>query len=98
MQLLDYAISKEVENVIHIAQSIAREYHNNQYNSAHLLKALLHKDAGLKDLFFDISADTYYIEEWSEERIEALPRATSIPDKIEGDKSTEAVFNEADTN
>ncbi|TPN81232.1 ATP-dependent Clp protease ATP-binding subunit [Aquimarina algicola] len=96
MQTLGYSLSQEVKNVIHIAQSIAREYHNGQYNAAHLLKALLHKDAGLKDLLFAIDADTFYIEEWSEVRIEALPRAGSIPDKIEGDKSIEATFNEAD--
>ncbi|WP_103070906.1 ATP-dependent Clp protease ATP-binding subunit [Aquimarina sediminis] len=97
MQTLEYPLSTEVKNTIHIAQSIAKEYHNNQYNAAHLLKALLHKDVGLKDFFNQIDADIYYFEEWSEVRIEVLPRATNIPDKIEGDKSIEAVFNEADS-
>ncbi|PKV50761.1 ATP-dependent Clp protease ATP-binding subunit ClpA [Aquimarina sp. MAR_2010_214] len=97
MQTLEYLLSKEVKNTIHIAQSIAKEYHNNQYNAAHLLKALLHKDVGLKDFFNQIDGDIYYFEEWSEVRIEVLPRATNIPDKIEGDKTIEAIFNEADS-
>ncbi|MHA7059398.1 ATP-dependent Clp protease ATP-binding subunit [Aquimarina sp. M1] len=97
MQILDYILSPKVDNAIHIAQSIAKEYHNDQYNSAHLLKALLHKDVGLKDFFNQIDGDIYYYEEWSEVRIEALPRVVNIPDTIRGDKSIEAVFNEADT-
>ncbi|WP_298320690.1 ATP-dependent Clp protease ATP-binding subunit [uncultured Aquimarina sp.] len=97
MQILDYTLSPKVNNAIHIAQSIAKEYHNDQYNAAHLLKALLHKDVGLKDFFNQIDGDIYYYEEWSEVRIEALPRVVNIPDAIPGDKSVEAVFNEADT-
>ncbi|WP_299219284.1 ATP-dependent Clp protease ATP-binding subunit [uncultured Aquimarina sp.] len=97
MQILDYTLSPKVNNAIHIAQSIAKEYYNDQYNAAHLLKALLHKDVGLKDFFNQIDGDIYYYEEWSEVRIEALPRVVNIPDAIQGDKSVEAVFNEADT-
>ncbi|WP_025743106.1 ATP-dependent Clp protease ATP-binding subunit [Aquimarina pacifica] len=97
MQTLDYTWTKEVGNTIYVAQSIAKEYHNNEYNAAHLLKALLHKDAGLRDFFNQIDGDIYYYEEWCEVRIEALPRATNIPDKIEGDKSIDAIFNEADS-
>ncbi|MDH7446825.1 ATP-dependent Clp protease ATP-binding subunit [Aquimarina sp. 2201CG14-23] len=97
MQILDYTLSSKVDNAIHIAQSIAKECYNDQYNAAHLLKALLHKDVGLKDFFDQIDGDIYYYEEWSEVRIEALPRVVNIPDTIQGDKSIEAVFNEADT-
>jgi len=97
MQTLDYTWSKEVGNTIYIAQSLAKEYHNDQYNAAHLFKALLHKDIELRDFINDIDGDVYYFEEWCEVRIEALPRAGNIPDKIEGDKSVEAIFNEADS-
>ncbi|WP_108868960.1 ATP-dependent Clp protease ATP-binding subunit [Aquimarina aquimarini] len=97
MHTLDHQLSQEVKNTIHIAQSIAKEYYNNQYNAAHLLKALIHKDAGLRDFFDKIDGDIYYFEEWSDVRIEALPRAVNIPDVIEGDKSIEAIFNEADS-
>ncbi len=96
MQTLGYLLAKEAENTLHIAKSVAKEYQNDQYNAAHLLKALLHKDVGLRDFLQQIDADIYYIEEWCEVRIEALPTSSNIPDKIDGDKSIEAVFNEAD--
>ena len=97
MQTLDLAISSKTQDAIHIATSIAREFYNDSYNAAHLLKALLHKDAGLQSFFDKIDVDVYYFEEWAEVRIEALPRSVNIPDRIKGDKTIEAVFNEADT-
>ena len=97
MQALEYKSSEKVKNAIHIARSLAKEYFNNPYNAAHLLKALLHKDIGLKELIDAISSDYYYIEEWSEVRMEALPRVAKIGDHIPGDTSIDAVFNEADS-
>ena len=97
MQTLDLAVSSKGQEAIHIATSIAREFYNDSYNAAHLLKALLHKDAGLQGFLIKMDVDVYYFEEWAEVRIEALPRAVNIPDHIQGDKTIEAVFNEADT-
>ncbi|NER16892.1 ATP-dependent Clp protease ATP-binding subunit [Spongiivirga citrea] len=96
MQALDYSLSSPTKNAIHIAQEYAREYYNNQYNAAHLLKAMVHKDVDLRNTISNADVDIYYMEEWSDVRIEALPRVVSVPDKIAGDKSIEAVFNEAD--
>ncbi|MFD0861149.1 ATP-dependent Clp protease ATP-binding subunit [Sungkyunkwania multivorans] len=96
MQTLDFSLSKTSEEAIHIAQSIAKEASNEEYNAAHLLKALLHKDIGLRDFLHQIDADVYYMEEWADVRIEALPRSVKIPDTIKGDRSVEAVFNESD--
>ncbi len=97
MQVLDYIMSKDTEVVIHIAQSYAKEFYNGQYNAAHLLKALLHKDAKLRDFFAQIDGDIYYYEEWAEVRIEALPRVGTVPDSVSGDRSIDAILNEADT-
>ncbi|QKX07186.1 ATP-dependent Clp protease ATP-binding subunit [Aquimarina sp. TRL1] len=97
MQLLDYLKDKKADAAFHIAQSLAKEYYNDTYNAAHILKALLHKDVGLRDFFKQIDGDIYYIEEWAEVRIEALPRVTSIPDELYGDKSVDSVLLEADT-
>jgi ATP-dependent Clp protease ATP-binding subunit ClpB len=41
------ALSEEVKKVIHIAQSISKEYNHENFSAAHLLKALLHKSIGL---------------------------------------------------
>lgn len=87
--------SQNLESVIQVAQGYAREYHNKNYNAAHLLKALMHKNADLEDLLFSVDADTFYIEEWCEVRMETLPKAVSIPASINGDESVKAIFNEA---
>ncbi|MFP2995817.1 ATP-dependent Clp protease ATP-binding subunit [Spongiivirga sp. MCCC 1A20706] len=96
MQVLDYSVSSLTNNAIHIAQEYAREHYNSQYNAAHLLKAMVHKDVDLRNTISNADVDIYYMEEWADVRIESLPRVVSVPDKIAGDTSIEAVFNEAD--
>ncbi len=91
------SFSQQLENTIHIAQELAREYHHKTYNAAHLLKALMHKDAELKEILFDVDADTYYIEEWSEVRMENLPKSASLPITIDGDQSVKAILVEAES-
>lgn len=94
--MTDQAISEKLKNAIHIAQSIAKEYQNQEYSCAHLLKALLHRDVGMLKYLEKIGQDGYYIEEWAEVRIEGLPKATKLPETIKGDKSVDAVFYEAE--
>ncbi|MBL3658895.1 ATP-dependent Clp protease ATP-binding subunit [Fulvivirga sediminis] len=97
MQLVEFSLEQRSKTAIHIAQSLAKEYHNNEYNAAHLLKALLHKDSGLDSLLLKLDLDVYYFEEWCDVRIESLPKKASISDTIDGDRSVESVFNEADS-
>ncbi len=89
------SFSQELESVIQIAQGYAKEYHNQSYNAAHLLKALMHKDAGLETILFSADVDNYYIEEWCEVRMETLPKVASVPAKIDADDSVKAIFIEA---
>jgi len=84
------------KKVIRIAQAIAKENMNAEFNSAHLLKALMHKDAGLQPLLKSLDQDIYYVEEWADVRIESLPKSTSFKDLVTGDTSIEEVMNEAD--
>ncbi len=88
--------TENLQNAFHIAESLAKDFYNKEYGAAHLLKALMHKDAGLSDLLFTVDADTFYIEEWCEVRLEGLPKVASVPHKIEGDDSIKAVLNEAE--
>ncbi|UII28960.1 ATP-dependent Clp protease ATP-binding subunit [Fulvivirga maritima] len=97
MQLVEFSLEQESKTAIHIAQALAKECHNNEYNAAHLLKALLHKDSGLDSLLLKLDVDVYYFEEWCDVRIESLPKKASISDVIEGDRSVESILNEADS-
>ena len=96
MQNINYKLSSESQELLHIAEANAKGYHNEKYSAAHLLRALLHKDIGLRNLVEEVSGDIYYIEEWADVRMESLPRAGKLPDQLQGDESIEAIFNEAD--
>src|SRR5882757_4989010 len=92
----DILLADDAKKVVKIAQAIARENINAVFTPAHLLKALLHKEAGLQDLLKKLDKDIYYLEEWAEVRIESVPKSPSPKDLISGDSPLEEVMNEAD--
>lgn len=96
-QLLGAAISDSFKKMNHIAQAIARENMHPHIAPPHLLKALLHRDAGLQSLLKQLDKDIYYMEEWAEVRMEALPKATRLDDTLTADEPVKAVMEEADT-
>lgn len=89
-------ISESVKNAIRISQSLAREYHHAAFTAAHMLKALMHRDAGLQGFLSAIGKDIDYISEWAEVRMEQQERSASLPDDIKGSAEIAAVFEEAD--
>lgn len=94
MDTLNY--SDELKKAFQIAQSYAKENSNATFSPAHLLKALMHKDLGLRNYLKSLQKDIYYIEEWADVRIETYPKASKIPELPKADNETIAVLNEAD--
>ncbi len=47
----DILLNEEAKRVVKIAQATAKENMNPEFGPAHLLKGLLHKDAGLQEYF-----------------------------------------------
>ena len=92
----DILLADDAKRVVKIAQAVARENMNAVLTPSHLLKALMHKDAGLQDLLKKWDKDIYYIEEWAEVRIESIPKSPSPKDTVSGDAALEEVMNEAD--
>lgn len=88
-------LNDSVRTTIRISQSIAREYYNANYGAPHLLKALMHKEIGLRDFILSMDKDLGYFEEWAEMRIEDFPKAGVVAD-IQPDKKIPLVFEEAD--
>jgi len=70
-------INETVRQVMHIAQSLAKENYNTCYNAAHLLRALMHKDIGLQDFVRSLGKDPGYFMEWAEVRIEEFDKMGS---------------------
>lgn len=95
--VIDVEFSDDLKQGISIAQSIAKEYYNSNFSPAHLLKALLHKDIGMRSILESIDQDIYYLEEWADVRIESYPKASKLPDNPAADKEAAAVFREADS-
>jgi ATP-dependent Clp protease ATP-binding subunit ClpA len=96
-QLLGTTISDSFKKMNHIAQAIARENMHPHIAPPHLLKALLHKDAGLQTLLQQLDKDIYYMEEWADVRMETLPKATRLEETLTADAPVKAVMEEADT-
>ncbi|MFV0330932.1 MAG: AAA family ATPase, partial [Dysgonomonas sp.] len=88
-------LNETVKTAISISRSIAREYYNANYGASHLLKALLHKEIGIRDFVLSMDKDLGYFEEWAEMRIEDFPKAGVVAD-IQPDDKIPMVFEEAD--
>ena len=58
-------------DILHVAQSYAVDNGAAQIEPAHLLRALLHKQAGLVDFIEDsLNSDYYYLVDWSDVRMQ----------------------------
>ena len=90
------SLNESVKTAIEIAQSLAKEYHNEFFYPAHLLRAMLHKEVGLKNFLDSIGKDSGYIMEWAEVRMDDYPKVAQAKDKITGDDAVKMVFDEAD--
>src|SRR3954447_10700714 len=90
------SLTNDLKKVIKIAQAIAKENMHAEFSSPHLLKALLHKEAGLHPLLKRLNKEIFYLEEWAEVRIESLEKSSKFPDFIQGDSIISEVINEAE--
>jgi ATP-dependent Clp protease ATP-binding subunit ClpB len=90
------SLNESIKTAIEISQSLAKEYHNEFFYPAHLLRSMLHKEVGLKNFLDSIGKDSGYIMEWSEVRMDEYPKVGQVKDKITGDEGVKMVFDEAD--
>ncbi len=88
-------LNEAVKTAIRIAQSTAREYGNEVYTPAHLLKALMHREVGLHSFIQYLGKDISYFEEWAEVRINDCPKV-GAPAEVNGDEKIPQVFESAD--
>jgi ATP-dependent Clp protease ATP-binding subunit ClpB len=89
-------LSESVKTALHIAQSLAKEYRNEVFTAAHLLKGLMHKDVGLRAFITSIGKDEEYISEWAEVRIDEQAKSASFTDTVSGAPEIAVIFEEAD--
>ena len=69
-------------DLLHIAQSYANDNNSPQIEPAHILRALLHKSAGLINFIEDtLDSDYYYLVDWADMRIQQCDKS---PYKMKG--------------
>ena len=93
--VLNEPIVQSIENVMHVAKSIAAENAHKTFGTPHLLKALLHEDAGLLPVIASLDKDWYFMEEWADVRLEQFPK-NSLRGEPTMDNVLNAVLDEAD--
>ncbi len=93
--LVSEPVVQRIENVMHIAKSVAAEHAHTTYSTPHLLKALLHEDAGLLPIIAGLDKDWYFMEEWADVRLEQFPKGVLRGEPVM-DNVINAVLDEAD--
>lgn len=83
-------------DLLHIAQSYANDNNSPLIEPAHILRALLHKSAGLINFIEDtLDSDYYYLVDWADMRIQQCDKS---PYKMKGfdfSQETKSVIKEA---
>lgn len=96
MQTDNITFNEELQSALEIARKIAHESKHAEYTSAHLLKAILHRDLTLLKELEAMGKDVFFIEEWSEVRIEEHPKSP-VPKEVEPHHNIDDVISEADS-
>ncbi|MCZ4242393.1 ATP-dependent Clp protease ATP-binding subunit [Pedobacter punctiformis] len=81
---------------LEIAKGFAKENYNSEYGSAHLLRALLHRESGLTDFLELLGKDIHYMIDWAEVRIDDCPKVSALPDDIGPEDAISDVMEIAD--
>ena len=83
-------------DLLHIAQSYANDNKAPVIEPAHLLRALLHKSAGLVNFIEDtLDEDYYYLLDWADMRMQQCEKSAYAMKGIELSRDTQNVVKEA---
>lgn len=83
-------------DLLHIAQSFANDNKSPKIEPAHLLRALLHKSAGLVNFIEDtLDEDYYYLVDWADMRMQQCEKSPYPMKGVELARESESVVKEA---
>ncbi len=89
-------MNQELEKAIHIASQIAEEHQHESFGPPHLVKAALNRDLSLLRYLHDLGVDVYFIEEWSDVKLESYPKRSSRTRDVRASSAAKIVFVEAE--
>lgn len=93
----EFEFQQDAKQALHIASSLAKEFMNDKVYPAHLLRALLHEDAGMAGILEDMGQDYYYLVEWADARVQMLPKASRPVEEPSFDELSLKILAEADS-
>ncbi|WP_410879200.1 AAA family ATPase [Myroides sp. DW712] len=94
---MNVAVKHEsLQQVIHLAKTIAKENDHAQYSGAHVLQALMHPRISLHDFLAAIGLDSSYFFEWAKVRMDEYPKATRMINEVEEDASISVMWENAE--
>ena len=83
-------------NLLHIAQSYANDNKSPKIEPAHLLRALLHKSAGLVNFIEDtLDEDYYYLVDWADMRMQQCEKSAYGMKGVVLSRDSQSVVREA---
>lgn len=83
-------------DLLHIAQSFANDNKSSKIEPAHLLRALLHKSAGLINFIEDtLDSDYYYLVDWTDMRVKQCDKSPYRMKGFELSHESQMVVKEA---
>ena len=83
-------------DLLHIAQSFANDNKSPKIEPAHLLRALLHKSAGMVNYIEDtLDEDYYYLVDWADMRMKQCDKSPYPMKGIELSRDAQNVVKEA---
>ncbi|MCW3463835.1 AAA family ATPase [Chitinophaga nivalis] len=85
----------DVQTIVYIAGTLAKDYHHFHYTAAHLMCACIHRAAGLLPALHQAGIDVSYLEEWATIRLQELPYTTDASPEPTADATAKAVLQEA---
>lgn len=88
--------TEEVGKVLEVAQKLGREHNHSYYTGAHLLKSMLGRDFSLLKHLEGLGVDVFFLEEWSEVRIEECAKSSQPLISCEPSEDIDEIFAEAD--
>ena len=79
-----------------MARLIAKDHSHGSVGACHLLKSVLHKEAGLTSFLHGMQKDVGYMREWADMRIDAYPKSAGPVTDPDPDPQVVSVLREAD--
>ncbi|MFT4023900.1 MAG: ATP-dependent Clp protease ATP-binding subunit [Flavihumibacter sp.] len=89
-------LHQQAKEALHIAEAYAQDYQHKNISGSHLLKGLLHKNAGLENFLWQHDFDVYFLNEWADVRLESMPKAAAPKSRLDPADHLSLVFDEAD--